>query len=152
MKLGPSELLEYQPNRYPFLMIDVVEEVVPGEYARGFKNLTWNEWYFPLHFPGNPNLPGALQLEALAQLLTVAITTLPGLQGKVTHALSHTVRFKREVIPGDRFDMVIHVESWSRGIARGQGVASVNGEIACEASMKITIPEILEEHLPKFRK
>ena len=133
-------------------MIDVVEEVVPGEYARGFKNLTWNEWYFPLHFPGNPNLPGALQLEALAQLLTVAITTLPGLQGKVTHALSHTVRFKREVIPGDRFDMVIHVESWSRGIARGQGVASVNGEIACEASMKITIPEILEEHLPKFRK
>jgi len=133
-------------------MIDVVEEVVPGEYARGFKNLTWNEWYFPLHFPGNPNLPGALQLESLAQLLTVAITTLPGLQGKVTHALSHAVRFKREVIPGDRFDMVVHVESWSRGIARGQGVASVNGEIACEATMKIAIPEILEEHLPKFGK
>jgi len=152
MRLGPNDLLAYQPNRYPFLMIDVVEEVLPGNFARGFKNLTWNEWYFPLHFPGNPNLPGALQLEALAQLLTVAITTLPGLQGKVTHALSHTVRFKREVVPGDRFDMVVEVESWSRGIAQGMGIASVNGEVACEAKMKIAIPEILEEHLPKFGK
>ena len=81
------QLQAYQPNRYPFLMIDHVDEVVPGQYARGYKNLSLNEWYFPVHFPGAPNMPGALQLEALAQMLTVAITTLPGLQGKVTHAL-----------------------------------------------------------------
>jgi 3-hydroxyacyl-[acyl-carrier-protein] dehydratase len=148
-RLGPAEILEFQPNRYPFLMLDVVEDVYPGRYAKGFKNLTWNEWYFPQHFPGNPNLPGALQLEALAQMLTIAITTLPGLAGKVTHALSHTVKFKREVIPGDRFDIEVNVISWSRGIAKGFGTGKVNGEIACEASMKIAIPEILDEFLPK---
>ena len=93
--LSCIELQEYQPNRYPFLMIDHVDEVIPGVSAKGYKNLTLNEWYFPIHFTGAPNMPGALQLEALAQMLTVAITTLPGLKGKVTHALQHTVRFRK---------------------------------------------------------
>ncbi|MBL4603160.1 MAG: 3-hydroxyacyl-ACP dehydratase FabZ [Emcibacteraceae bacterium] len=149
--LNCLELQEYQPNRYPFLMIDHVDEVMPGEYATGHKNLTLNEWYFPVHFPDGPNMPGALQLEALAQMLTVAITTLPGLKGKVTHALQHTVRFKREVLPGERLDIHTEVLSWKRGICKGKGTASVNGEVACEADMTITIPEILEEYLPKVK-
>ena len=94
--LNSVELLKFQPNRYPFLMIDHVDKVIPGKIAEGYKNLTNNEWYFPIHFPNNPNMPGALQLEALAQMLTVAITTLPGNKGKVTHALSHNVRFKKK--------------------------------------------------------
>jgi 3-hydroxyacyl-[acyl-carrier-protein] dehydratase len=149
MSLNHLELQDYQPNRYPFLMIDYVEEVVPGKSARGYKNLSNNEWYFPVHFPGGPNMPGALQLEALAQMLTVAITTLPDLKGKVTHALQHTVRFKREILPGERLDIHTEVLSWRRGICKGKGVASVNGEAACEAEMMITIPEILEEFLPR---
>ena len=146
--LNCVELLEYQPNRYPFLMIDHVTEVLPGKYAKGYKHLTNNEWYFPVHFPGGPNMPGALQLEALAQMLTVAITTLPGLKGKVTHALQHTVRFRKEVLPGQSF--VIHTEvlSWNRGICKGKGIAYTEGEIACEADMLITIPEILQQYLP----
>jgi 3-hydroxyacyl-[acyl-carrier-protein] dehydratase len=147
--LNSVELQEYQPNRYPFLMIDYVDEVLPGKYAKGYKNMTMNEWFFPVHFPGGPNMPGALQLEALAQMLTVAITTLPGLKGKVTHALSHTVRFKKEVLPGEKFEIHTEVISWKRGICNGKGFAYTNGEIACEADMLITIPEILEEYLPK---
>ena len=147
--LNSIQLQEYQPNRYPFLMIDYVDEVLPGKYANGYKNLTMNEWFFPVHFPGGPNMPGALQLEALAQMLTVAITTLPGLKGKVTHALSHTVRFKKEVLPGDKFEIKTEVISWKRGICKGKGSAYTNGELACEADMLITIPEILEEYLPK---
>jgi len=147
--LNSVELQEYQPNRYPFLMIDYVDEVLPGKYARGYKNMTLNEWFFPVHFPGGPNMPGALQLEALAQMLTVAITTLPGLKGKVTHALSHTVRFKKEVLPGEKFEIKTEVISWKRGICKGKGFAYTNGELACEADMMITIPEILEEYLPK---
>ena len=147
--LNSVELQEYQPNRYPFLMIDYVDEVLPGKYARGYKNMTMNEWFFPVHFPEGPNMPGALQLEALAQMLTVAITTLPGLKGKVTHALSHTVRFKKEVLPGEKFEIHTEVKSWSRGICKGKGLAYTNGEIACEADMLITIPEILEQYLPK---
>ena len=147
--LNYEELLAYQPNRYPFLMIDKVESVLPGKYAKGHKNLTNNEWYFPIHFPGGANMPGALQLEALAQMLTVAITTLPDLKGKVTHALQHTVRFKREIVPSERLDLETTVISWSRGVCKGKGIARVGDEIACQADMMITIPEILESYLPK---
>ena len=147
--LNSVELQEYQPNRYPFLMIDYVNEVIPGKSANGFKNLTLNEWYFPDHFPGAPNMPGALQLEALAQMLTVAITTLPGLKGKVIHGLKHVVRFRKEILPGDRMEIETVVLSWKRGIAKGKGIAYTNGEIACEAEMTISIPEILERYLPE---
>jgi 3-hydroxyacyl-[acyl-carrier-protein] dehydratase len=147
--LTAEELKEYQPNRYPFLMIDAVTDVEPGHYAKGFKNLTNNEWYFPVHFPGGPNMPGALQLEAMAQMLTVAITTQESLKGSVTHALEHTVRFKKEVVPGDRLIIESYIDSWRRGICKGHAFGYTNGEIACEAKMMITIPEILEQYLPK---
>lgn len=147
--LSHSELLKYQPNRYPFLMIDVVTEVLPGEFAIGYKNLTYNEWYFPKHFPENPNMPGALQLEAMAQMLTIAITTLEGLEGSVTHALQHLVRFRKEIIPGDKLEIEAKVISWKRGICKGKAIGYTNGDIACEAEMMITIPEILEKYLPK---
>ena len=147
--LDEKKLLLYQPNRPPFLMIDYVTEVLPGKYANGYKNLDENEWFFPIHFPGNPNMPGALQLEALAQMLTVAITTLPGLKGKVTHAISHTVKFKKEVIPGRKYQIKTKINSWKRGICKGSGQGFTDGEVACEAEMIITIPEILKSFLPK---
>lgn len=149
ISLNALELLDYQPNRYPFLMIDNVTEVLPGKFANGFKNLTWNEWYFPAHFPDGPNLPGALQLEAMAQMLTVAITTQPGLKGSVTHALQHTVKFKKELVPGMRLDIKTRVLSWKRGICKGYGEILVDNEVASSAEMMITIPEILESFLPQ---
>lgn len=149
--LNAIELQRYQPNRYPFLMIDYVTEVEPGVSAKGYKNLSNNEWYFPQHFPGAPNMPGVLQLEAIAQMLTVALTTLPGLEGKIVHALQHTVRFRKEILPGDRLDIETQIISWKRGICNGTGVASVNGEIACEAQMMISIPDILKQHLPRAK-
>jgi 3-hydroxyacyl-[acyl-carrier-protein] dehydratase len=147
--LNSEELKKYQPNRYPFLMIDYVTEVVPGKFANGYKNLTNNEWYFPVHFPGGPNMPGALQLEAMAQMLTVAVTTQEGLKGKVTHALEHTVKFKKEVLPGEQLILKTEIISWRRGICKGLAKGYTNGEIACEAKMLITIPDILEQYLPK---
>ena len=147
--LSSEELKEYQPNRYPFLMIDRVTEVNPGIYAKGFKNLTNNEWYFPVHFPSGPNMPGALQLEAMAQMLTVALTTSADLKGKVTHALEHRVRFKKEVVPGDCLVIDAYIDSWRRGICSGHAYGYTNGELACEAKMLITIPEILEQYLPR---
>ena len=65
--LDKKGICEYQQNRDPYLMIDYASEIIPGKSANGYKNLTLNEWYFPKHFPGAPNMPGALQLEALAQ-------------------------------------------------------------------------------------
>ena len=102
-----------------------------------------------VHFPNNPNVPGVLQLEALAQMLTVAITTLPGNKGRATHAISHTVRFKREILPGEKLEIETKVLSWKRGLCKGLGKGIVAGEIACEAEMIITIPEILDQYIPK---
>ena len=147
--LNAIELQKYQPNRYPFLMIDYVTDVLPGKYAIGYKNLTNNEWFFPKHFVGHPNMPGALQLESMAQMLTVAITTLDGLEGKVTHALEHKVRFNKEVLPGDRLDIKADLISWRRGIAKGKAICTVNDQIVSSADMIITIPEIFTQYLPK---
>ena len=147
--LNANELQEYQPNRYPFLMIDRVTDVEPGVFAKGYKHLTNNEWYFPVHFPAGPNMPGALQLEAMAQMLTVAVTTQEGLVGSVTHALEHTVRFKKEVVPGDTLIIEAYMDSWRRGICKGHATGYTDGEIACEAKMLITIPEILNQYIPK---
>ena len=130
-------------------MIDCVTKLKPGYYAEGYKNFTNNEWFFPIHFKGNPNVPGALQLEALAQMLTVAITTLPGNKGKVTHAISHKVKFKREILPGEKLEIETKVLSWKRGLCKGIGKGIVSGKIACEAEMTITIPEILDQFIPK---
>ena len=146
--LNSTELLQYQPNRYPFLMIDYVTSYIPGKQAEGYKNFTTNEWFFPIHFKNNPNVPGALQLECMAQMLTVAITTLPGLKGKITHALEHKVRFRKEIKPGDKLILKTKVISWKRGICDGVAKGFVNKDVACEAEMKITIPEILEKYVP----
>lgn len=148
-KLNSVELLDFQPNRYPFLMIDYVTKVIPGKEASGYKNFTNNEWFFPVHFVGAPNVPGAIQMEALAQMLTVAITTLPGNKGKFTRAISYDVRFKREIVPGEKLDIETKVLSWKRGLCEGIGKGIVSGEVACEAKLKIIIPDIFEKFIPK---
>ncbi len=150
--LNSVELQEYQQNRYPYLMIDHVDEVIPGKSAKGYKNLTLNEWFFPQHFPGAPSMPGALQLESLAQMLTIAITTLPENKGKTTLFISASLKFKKQILPGDKLVIETKVISWKRGILKGVGVAYTNGTIACEAEMVITIPDILEQYLPMKEK
>ena len=93
-------------------------------------------------------MPGALQLEAMAQMLTVVITTLPDLNGSVTHALEHKVRFFQEVRPGDRLDITATLKSWKRGIGRGSAICTVDGVKVSSADMMITIPEIFTSFLP----
>ena len=147
--LNSVELQAYQQNRYPYLMIDHVDEVIPGKSAKGYKNLTLNEWFFPKHFPDAPNMPGALQIESLEQMLTIAITTLPGIKGKTALLISVSSKFKKEVFPGDKLVLETQVISWNRGLAKGKCVAYTNGEVACEADMMITIPDIMEQYLPQ---
>lgn len=150
--LNSVELQEYQQNRYPYLMIDYVDEVIPGISAKGYKNLTLNEWFFPMHFPGEPNMPGALMLESLAQMITIAITTLPGNKGKTTRFLSANLKFKKQILPGDKMIIETEVLSWKRGILKGKGIIYTNGTIATEAEMIITIPDILDQYSPRKEK
>lgn len=143
------ELQKYQPNRYPFLLIDRVTEVVPGKYAKGYKNLTNNEWYMPIHFEGSPNMPGALQIEAMAQMLTVAITTVDGMAGKAAHSYKHSATFHIPVTPGDRLDMEAEVLSFKRGLCKGNVKGYIDGKLACELNTTVLIPEEFNKYKPK---
>ena len=82
-------------------------------------------------------------------MFTYALTTLPGFKVNVTNAISHIVKFKREILPGERLEIETKVLSWKRGLCKGIGKGIVNGEMACEAEMTITIPEILDQYIPK---
>ena len=147
--LNETELLKYQPNRYPFLLIDRVTEVVPGRSAKGYKNLTNNEWWIPVHFPGDPNMPGCLQVEAMAQMLTVAILTTPGMEGKIVHGYKHAGTFHQEVRPGDRLDMEAEILSFRRGLCKGIVKGYIDGGLACELESVIIIPDVFNQFRPK---
>lgn len=131
------------------MLIDRVTEVVPGKSAKGYKLFTGGDWYVPGHFPGEPVVPGSLQFEAITQMLNVALNTLPDLAKVSTRLLSFDVRCKKEVVPGDRFDIEVSVLSWRRGVCKAMGVGSVDGEVACEVNIVLTIPSIMERFLPK---
>ena len=146
--LNAMELKKYVKFQYPFLLIDRVTQVIPGKSAKGYKYFTSNEWFFPVHFPDEPNVPGALQFEAIAQMLNVALNTLPDLARVTTKLVSFDVKCKREVLPGDKFDIETTIISWKRGICKGTGIAYVDGEIACEANIILTIPAIMEQFIP----
>ncbi|MCI8728173.1 MAG: beta-hydroxyacyl-ACP dehydratase [Hungatella sp.] len=150
--LDCEELKKYQPNRYPFLLIDRITEVVPGKYAKGYKNVSNNEWYIPVHFPGDPNMPGCLQVEAMAQMLTVAILTTAGMEGKIVHGYKHAGTFHQEVRPGDRLDMDAQIISFKRGLCKGKVKGFVDGILACELESAIIIPDIFNQFKPGKKK
>ena len=146
-----EQLKRYEQIREPLLMIDFVDEVIPGTSAKGYKIFHDDEWFFPIHFPKEPNVPGAFLLESMAQMLTIAITTLPNLEGETTRFVSFEMKCKREVLPNSKLNIVTEVDSWKRGICKGHGFATVDDQIVCEAKMIITIPTILEQFKPKAR-
>ncbi len=147
--LDKEELKQFEQIRDPLLMVDYVDEVFPGKYAKGYKQFLPDEWFFKIHFPGEPNVPGAFLLEALAQMLTISITTLPGMSGKTTRFVSFSMKCKREVVPGDKLDIISEVNSFKRGLCKGAGKGYVDGELACEAEMVIIIPDVLNQYKPK---
>lgn len=147
LRLDINGIHEYQQNRFPYLLIDVAEEIIPGVSAKGYKNLTINDWFFECHFPGDPNMPGMLQIEALVQLSALIVLTLPGNIGKVAYVTSaKNMKWSKKVVPGDRFDIETQLLSWKRGIGKCSGRGSVSGETACEADFTIVIPNILNEY------
>ena len=94
MKLNKEQILEYQQNRPPYLMIDFAEEVIPGKSAKGYKDFKEDEWFFKVHWPRDPNVPGMLQIEALVQMSALSILSLPGNKGKVMYLTSaNNIRF-----------------------------------------------------------
>ena len=134
------EIMEMLPHRYPFLLVDRITECVPGKYSKGYKNLTMNEAFFQGHFPGNPIMPGVLQLEALAQCSAPVLLSLPQNKGKLAlYAGVDGVRFKNIVRPGDKFEMNVELTKLKGPICKAHGVGSVDGKICVEADMTFAL-------------
>ena len=128
------------PHRYPFLLIDRIEEHEPGSRAVGYKNVTANEPFFQGHFPDFPVMPGVLIVEALAQVGAVALLSLEENAGKLAFfAGIDKVRFKRQVRPGDTLRLEVAITKSRAGIGFGSATATVDGELACSGELMFAI-------------
>ena len=133
----PSELI---PHREPFLFVDLLVALVPGQSATGLWHLTGDEDFFVGHFPGRPTLPGVLMCEAIAQVGACAIISDEKLKGKLPlFGGLDGARFRRQVSPGDVLEMSVQLGRMSARAGKGTGVAKVNGEIACECELLFVI-------------
>jgi 3-hydroxyacyl-[acyl-carrier-protein] dehydratase len=139
--LEAADIMRILPHRYPFLLVDRVVELEPGKRVVAIKQVTANEPQFTGHFPGRPIMPGVLMVEALAQTAGVAVLTLDEYRGKLgLFAGIDECRFKRMVVPGDTLRMEVTVEKLRGMFGRVRAVASVDGEVAVEATLSIIIP------------
>ncbi|URJ29172.1 3-hydroxyacyl-ACP dehydratase FabZ [Blochmannia endosymbiont of Camponotus modoc] len=133
-----EEVLELLPHRFPFLLVDRVLNFEKGKFLRAVKNVSFNEPFFQGHFPGKPIFPGVLILEAMAQATGILAFKSTGklAPGELYYfAAIDAARFKRPVQPGDQMILDVEFIKERRGIARFKGIATVNEEMACEASM-----------------
>jgi 3-hydroxyacyl-[acyl-carrier-protein] dehydratase len=143
--LGPAAIRDLIPHRYPFLLVDRIEEIEPGVRAVGIKNVTQNEPFFEGHFPDYPVMPGVLIVEALAQVGAVGVMVLEEFRGKLAlFAGIDGVRFRRQVIPGDVLTMEVEISRLKGRVGRGRGNATVNGERACEAELMFAFADRVE--------
>lgn len=145
--LDKKAIYEYQQNREPYLMIDSVDEVVPGKSSNGYKNLKHDEWFFKVHWPEDPNMPGMLQIEALVQMASLSILTLPGNKGKIMYLVSaNNLRFLKKILPGQRLNIETTVKSFKRGMASFQGKGFVDKVLVCSAEFNLILPEEIKKY------
>lgn len=130
------------PHRPPFLFVDELVTIVPGVEAVGLWHLSGDEDFFAGHFPGRPTLPGVLMVEALAQVGAIAVLQDVRFTGKLPlFGGIDSVRFRRQVVPGDTLELRMEMGRLSARAGRGHGIATVNGEKACEADLLFVIAD-----------
>ena len=141
MKLSRKQIIKIQKNRDPYLLIDYATKVVPGKSVEGYKILKKNEWFFKVHWPGDPNMPGMLQVEAMVQMSSLIIFTLPSISEKTLYlADSNNIKFFKKIVPGDKLKIVSKLISNSRGLYKFESEGYVKKKIACKANFTLILP------------
>ena len=147
LSLDKEKILFYQKNRDPFLMIDYADEVSPGKFANGYKKLLENEWFFNVHWPGDPNMPGVLQQESLTQMGALSLLTMDGNEGELVYVISaNNIRYKYKIVPGDKLIIKTEIKNFKGGIADISAKSFVNDKEACSGEFRL----ILAKNLIKF--
>ena len=141
MKLSRKQIIKIQKNRDPYLLIDYATKVVPGKSVEGYKILKKNEWFFKVHWPGDPNMPGMLQVEAMVQMSSLIIFTLPNISEKTLYlADCNNIKFFKKIVPGDKLKIVSKLISNSRGLYKFESEGYVRKKIACRANFTLILP------------
>lgn len=139
-RLGISEVKEILPHRHPFLLVDSIEDYVPGEYAVGYKCVSYGENYFTGHFPQEPVMPGVLIVEALAQVGAIAVLTQEAYKGKLGYFGGiKNCRFRRKIVPGDKLRLEAKIVRQKGPLVVGEAIATVDGEVAVQAELSLMI-------------
>ena len=141
LKLTKEDINEYQQIRDPYILIDGADEVIPGVSAKGYKDLKKDEWFFIAHWPGDPNMPGMLQVETLVQMCALSIQSLPGNKGKGVYLVSaDKMKFLKKITPGVRLNISTRITSWKRGIGKCYGEIKIDKDLACKANFTVVLP------------
>lgn len=137
--LDENDIDAYLKNRPPFLFINSAR-VYPGKLSIMEKTLSPEEWFFPCHFPGNPMMPGVLQLETIFQTAAMAIKTIEGYRDKTTNiAQISSVKYKNHIRPGDTILVKAEVKRFRRGLADFTATIECEGKVCCEASFLLVV-------------
>jgi len=140
MKLNIQEIQKILPHRWPFLLVDRIDELEPGVRAVGIKNVTINETVFQGHFPGQPIFPGVLIVEALAQVGGIVLLSQPQFKGRLGFlAAIENFRFRKPVLPGDNIKLEFRITRLHRNIAWGEGKAEVDGKMVAEGQLTFAV-------------
>ena len=141
LQLDMQAILERLPHRYPFLLVDRVVECRPGESIRALKNVTYNEPYFPGHFPHRPVMPGVMIIEALAQaagiLCFITANVIPDEDTRFYFVGIDNARFRAPVLPGDQLVLTARLERSLRGIWKFSTIALVGDKEVAHADMMV---------------
>ena len=135
-----NQIMETIPHRYPFLLIDTIEEIEEDRKAVGKKCVSGNEPFFQGHFPGNPVMPGVLIIEALAQVGAVAMLSIPEWKGKTAYfAGIEKAKFRKKVVPGNVLMLETTIVKVKGPMGIGKGIATVDGVKVAEAELTFAI-------------
>ena len=145
MKFNKKQILDIQKNRDPFLMVDEIIDVIPGKSIVAKKYLNYDTWFFKVHWPGDPNMPGVLQLESMTQACALILQTKQEYQKKIIYVSNiDKAVFKNKVTPEDDLEIKAKIITFKRGVAKCEAETFFKSKLASKAQINIIVPELLK--------